>query len=66
VEHIKAVIKNGDDIELLVHCPHHNGDTVLFDEDTDNCIHCGNELEQVNIAAWEEYHRLKPAPTVVR
>jgi len=62
---IKAVVQNGPDIELIVHCPHHNGTTII-DEDTCHCSYCGNEIEDVNIKAWKEYEELGcPEPTIV-
>lgn len=59
MKHIKQVIKNGDKISLVVWCPHHNGTTVISEDQID-CMHCGNEIEQQNMDAWTEYDRLKP------
>lgn len=64
MKYIEKVIQNGEDIQLLVHCRFCNRTTVLIDDEHTFCNHCGNEIEDTCINAWEEYYNLKPSPDI--
>lgn len=56
---IKKVIMEDGYVSLLVHCPRHNGDTII-EESCWWCNQCGHEIADISVNAWGEFKEKHP------
>ncbi len=63
MKNIHRVVDDEGEIKLMVVCWHCHRKTMLGEEDT-MCSFCMNEIEETNMAAWTEYEKENPEPTL--
>lgn len=64
MKHIVKVVDDQGEIKLMVDCWHCHRRPIVGEDDA-FCDFCMNEIEETNIAAWEEYEKEKPEATLV-